>query len=70
MTIQGPVRGWPMTSASWEANVTGDLRELWRRLVFSLLVSNYDDHLRNHGFLMHRPGRWVLTCCPFPLSPR
>ncbi|HEY3757628.1 MAG TPA: type II toxin-antitoxin system HipA family toxin [Opitutaceae bacterium] len=41
--------------------VTGDLRELWRRLVFSLLASNYDDHLRNHGFLMHRPGRWSLS---------
>jgi serine/threonine-protein kinase HipA len=34
-------------------NVTGDLCELWRRLVFSLLASNHDDHLRNHGFLMH-----------------
>jgi serine/threonine-protein kinase HipA len=33
-------------------DVPGDLRELWRRLVFSLLASNYDDHLRNHGFLM------------------
>ncbi|MEA3210600.1 MAG: serine/threonine-protein kinase HipA [Chthoniobacter sp.] len=38
-----------------------DLRELWRRLVFSLLVSNYDDHLRNHGFLMREPGRWALS---------
>ncbi len=42
-------------------NVPGDLRELWRRLVFSLLASNYDDHLRNHGFLMHEPGRWSLS---------
>jgi serine/threonine-protein kinase HipA len=42
-------------------NVTGDLRELWRRLIFSLLASNYDDHLRNHGFLMHAPGRWALS---------
>ena len=32
-------------------DVPGDLRELWRRLVFSLLASNYDDHLRNHGLL-------------------
>jgi serine/threonine-protein kinase HipA len=38
-----------------------DLRELWRRLVFSLLASNYDDHLRNHGFLMRQPGRWSLS---------
>lgn len=38
-----------------------DLRELWRRLIFSLLASNYDDHLRNHGFLMREPGRWALS---------
>jgi serine/threonine-protein kinase HipA len=42
-------------------NVSGDLRELWRRLVFSLLASNYDDHLRNHGFLMREPGHWSLS---------
>jgi serine/threonine-protein kinase HipA len=42
-------------------DVQGDLRELWRRLVFSLLASNYDDHLRNHGFLMHQVGRWSLS---------
>jgi serine/threonine-protein kinase HipA len=38
-----------------------ELAELWRRLVFSLLASNYDDHLRNHGFLMRAPGRWALS---------
>lgn len=42
-------------------NTAGDLAELWRRLVFSLLASNYDDHLRNHGFLMHTPGKWSLS---------
>jgi serine/threonine-protein kinase HipA len=42
-------------------DVPGDLRELWRRLVFSLLASNYDDHLRNHGFLMREPSRWSLS---------
>lgn len=42
-------------------DVPGDLRELWRRLVFSLLVSNHDDHLRNHGFLMLHSGRWALS---------
>ena len=42
-------------------DVAGDLRELWRRLIFSLLASNYDDHLRNHGFLMPQPGRWSLS---------
>ena len=42
-------------------DVAGDLRELWRRLVFSLLASNYDDHLRNHGFIMRTPGKWSLS---------
>lgn len=42
-------------------DVPGDLRELWRRLVFSLLASNNDDHPRNHGFLMRSPGRWSLS---------
>ena len=42
-------------------DVAGDLRELWRRLVFSLLASNYDDHLRNHGFLMRTAGKWSLS---------
>jgi serine/threonine-protein kinase HipA len=38
-----------------------DLRELWRRIVFNMLVSNTDDHLRNHGFLLE-PGRgWRLS---------
>ena len=42
-------------------DVAGDLSELWRRLLFSLLASNYDDHLRNHGFLMVEAGRWALS---------
>jgi serine/threonine-protein kinase HipA len=38
-----------------------DLRELWSRIVFNLLVSNTDDHLRNHGFILV-PGRgWRLS---------
>ncbi|PWU10787.1 MAG: type II toxin-antitoxin system HipA family toxin [Verrucomicrobia bacterium] len=42
-------------------DVQGDLQELWRRLIFSLLASNYDDHMRNHGFLMRKPGQWALS---------
>ena len=34
-------------------NVTRDLKELWRRLIFNILISNTDDHLRNHGFVYH-----------------
>lgn len=42
-------------------DVPGDLRELWCRLVFSLLASNTDDHMHNHGFLMIERGRWALS---------
>ncbi len=37
-----------------------DLEELWRRIVFSIAVSNTDDHLRNHGFLLNPQG-WILS---------
>ena len=37
-----------------------DLAELWQRIVFSIAVSNTDDHLRNHGFLLTSQG-WKLS---------
>ena len=37
-----------------------DLPELWRRIAFSVAVSNTDDHLRNHGFLLSNQG-WRLS---------
>ncbi len=42
------------------AKVNEDLEELWRRIVFSICVSNTDDHLRNHGFILTNRG-WVLS---------
>jgi serine/threonine-protein kinase HipA len=45
-----------------------DLRELWRRLVFSILISNTDDHLRNHGFLRSSTAGWTLSPA-FDLNP-
>ncbi|CAN5276615.1 HipA domain-containing protein [soil metagenome] len=42
------------------ANVDRDLEQLWRRIVFSICVSNTDDHLRNHGFLLTNNG-WILS---------
>jgi serine/threonine-protein kinase HipA len=42
------------------AAVQDDLEELWRRLVFSICVSNVDDHLRNHGFILTSSG-WRLS---------
>jgi serine/threonine-protein kinase HipA len=38
-----------------------DLRELWRRVVFNVLIGNLDDHLRNHGFLYDRDDKWRLS---------
>jgi serine/threonine-protein kinase HipA len=37
-----------------------DLRQLWRRIAFSIAIHNTDDHLRNHGFLHHKAG-WRLA---------
>jgi len=42
------------------SNTKSDLQQLWRRIVFSIAVSNIDDHLRNHGFIF-RDGGWVLS---------
>ncbi len=38
-----------------------DMHALWRRIVFSILISNTDDHLRNHGFLWAGPTGWRLS---------
>lgn len=45
-----------------------DSRELWRRLLFNLLVTNVDDHLQNTGFLYDGAGRWRLSPA-FDLNP-
>jgi serine/threonine-protein kinase HipA len=42
------------------AHVDRDLEELWRRIVFNICISNTDDHLRNHGFLLTQTG-WALS---------
>lgn len=42
------------------ANPKEDLAELWKRIVFHIAISNTDDHLRNHGFLLQKNG-WVLS---------
>jgi len=47
--------------ASTGASPKEDIRELWRRIVFNVLISNTDDHLRNHGFLYAGPGGWRLA---------
>lgn len=49
------------------ANVKEDLKELWTRIVFSISISNTDDHLRNHGFLLTDKG-WILSPA-FDINP-
>jgi len=55
------------------SRVDEDLRELWRRMVFNILVSDTDDHLRNHGFLREGAG-WRLAPAydlnPMPVDVR
>lgn len=43
------------------ANPKQDMHELWRRIVFNILISNTDDHLRNHAFLYTGPDGWRLS---------
>ena len=45
-----------------------DLHELWRRIVFTILVSNKDDHLKNHGFIYAGGDRWRLSPA-FDINP-
>ncbi len=43
------------------SQTNADLQELWTRIVFNMLVSNTDDHLRNHGFLLVPGKGWHLS---------
>lgn len=43
------------------ASPSDDLAELWKRIVFSIMISNTDDHLRNHGFIYERNQGWRLS---------
>lgn len=43
------------------ARAREDARELYRRMVLNILISNVDDHLRNHGFLWSGPEGWTLS---------
>ncbi len=42
------------------AQPTKDLHQLWRRIIFNIAISNTDDHLRNHGFILTNKG-WILS---------
>jgi serine/threonine-protein kinase HipA len=47
---------------------TVELRQLWRRICFTILISNTDDHLRNHGFLHERAESWRMSPA-FDMNP-
>jgi serine/threonine-protein kinase HipA len=53
---------------TFSPSATRDMRELWRRVAFSVLISNTDDHLRNHGFLRRSTAGWDLSPA-FDLNP-
>lgn len=59
---------------SYGHSPTRDLHQLWRRMVFNLLITNVDDHLQNHGFLHVEHGLWRLAPAfdinPFPDKER
>src|SRR3546814_6969225 len=44
-----------------------NLHQLWRRIVFNIAISNTDDHLRNHGFILTDEG-WILSTA-YDLNP-
>jgi serine/threonine-protein kinase HipA len=50
------------------ADVQADIEELWRRIAFSILITNVDDHLRNHGFLHEDREFWRLSPA-FDINP-
>ncbi len=47
--------------AQYGAHARADARELYRRMVLNVLISNVDDHLRNHGFLRAGRDGWTLS---------
>lgn len=62
------------TIRMYSSSPTEDLHELWKRVVFNVLIGNLDDHLRNHGFLYDRDDRWRLSPAydlnPVPLAEK
>ncbi len=54
--------------ASQGAAPREDLTELWTRIVFNIMVSNTDDHLRNHGFLLTPNAGWQLSAA-YDMNP-
>lgn len=46
--------------SNYGVNIEENLHQLWRRIIFNIAISNTDDHLRNHGFILTDDG-WILS---------
>ncbi|WP_333667300.1 type II toxin-antitoxin system HipA family toxin, partial [Flavobacterium sp.] len=46
--------------SNYGTNIEANLQQLWRRIIFNIAISNTDDHLRNHGFILTKDG-WILS---------
>ena len=46
--------------SNYGVNIEANLHQLWRRIIFNIAISNTDDHLRNHGFILTNEG-WILS---------
>ena len=46
--------------SNYGVNIEANLEQLWRRIIFNIAISNTDDHLRNHGFILTDLG-WILS---------
>lgn len=46
--------------SNYGTQVEENLHQLWRRIIFNIAISNTDDHLRNHGFILSNEG-WILS---------
>lgn len=76
MTLTGHVDGEPASYlelaevlAQQGSQPARDLAQLWRRIVFSMCVSNVDDHLRNHGFMLDPSGAGWALAPAYDLNP-
>ncbi len=70
-STDGETRSYPEIADAirqYGAASRADLGELWRRMIFTVLISNTDDHLRNHGFLYTGAAGWRLSPA-FDLNP-
>jgi len=46
--------------SNYGVNIEANLHQLWRRIIFNIAISNTDDHLKNHGFILTKEG-WILS---------